>query len=826
MSIGEVIELRPNPGPQEQFLASHADIAIYGGQAGGGKSYALLLDPLRFVDVPGFGAVIFRRNATDLTQEGGLWDESMKIYPAVGGRPRESMGKLDYRFKAKSRISFAHLAQEDTVDSKQGGQIPMIGFDELTHFCLTDDHEVLTENGWKKITDVKVGEKVPSLASDRNIVMSEVTDVPTFDYEGDLLECDQRNGLSFRVTPNHRMVVDKQDDAMTWTFMRADHVERTHQTIPRTGKWHGNEMVQMKFQMPSGRGIGRNANISEHIDGDDYLALLGWYMSEGSAFLAARSQGGTSPCVSIRQTKTQKELAGLMGRLPYRVRLDGDGGYRIFSRQLYDHLKPLGNSKTKRLPRWILSLSVRQQRIFFDAFVAGDGHINASEGITIGLCNEGLIDDLQEISFYCGLTATKGFNKTKTGFDVWRLSISERSGCMVRKGQIKRERYVGKVHCLTVANTETFLIRRNGRVSWTGNTKYQFFYMLSRNRSNCGVKPYMRATCNPDPDSWVADFLAWWIDQAPKLSDGTPNPNYGHAIQERSGKIRWMAKIDDDIHWFDRKEDAKEFMINAGRTPRPLSVTFIHATLDDNPKMNGREDYISKLEALDRISRERLLKGNWKVRATAGLVFKRSDFKIMELEDFNEKDITRRVRRWDFAGTEAAKATTPGRMSAKLIRGPDWTVGLKLVMMRNKDIVIVDMIRCQKKPGDVEELVTATAKLDGRKVTVIVPQDPGQAGKAQVEHYVKLLMGYTVHHDRETGSKLVRATPYAAYAQHGHVYLLRAAWNDVFLAEHEAFPTDGVPDDIVDTGSGGYLALTEKGPSTAELMAQNKVRMQ
>src|SRR4030067_194406 len=143
--MGEIIELRPNPGPQEQFVASHADIAIYGGQAGGGKSYALLLGSLRFVDVPGFGAVIFRRNATDLTQEGGLWDESMQIYRAVGGRPRESMGKLDYRFKAKSRISFAHLAQEDTVDSKQGGQIPVIGVGGLAQFCLTDDNEFLTE---------------------------------------------------------------------------------------------------------------------------------------------------------------------------------------------------------------------------------------------------------------------------------------------------------------------------------------------------------------------------------------------------------------------------------------------------------------------------------------------------------------------------------------------------------------------------------------------------------------------------------------------------------------------------------------------------------
>ena len=43
-------------------------------------------------------------------------------------------------------------------------------------------------------------------------------------------------------------------------------------------------------------------------------------------------------------------------------------------------------------------------------------------------------------------------------------------------------------------------------------TAHQFFYMVSRNRSTCGVRPYIRATCNPDADSWVADFLAWWIN--------------------------------------------------------------------------------------------------------------------------------------------------------------------------------------------------------------------------------------------------------------------------------------------------------------------------
>ena len=58
-----MIELRPQQGPQEQFLSSPADIAIYGGSAGGGKTYALLLEPLRHMDNPGFGVVIFRRDS-------------------------------------------------------------------------------------------------------------------------------------------------------------------------------------------------------------------------------------------------------------------------------------------------------------------------------------------------------------------------------------------------------------------------------------------------------------------------------------------------------------------------------------------------------------------------------------------------------------------------------------------------------------------------------------------------------------------------------------------------------------------------------------------
>src|SRR6516164_3342441 len=72
-------------------------------------------------------------------------------------------------------------------------------------------------------------------------------------------------------------------------------------------------------------------------------------------------------------------------------------------------------------------------------------------------------------------------------------------------------------------------------------TAHQFFYMVSRNRSTCGVKPYIRATCNPDADSWVAEFLAWWIDQ-----------ETGFPIPERAGVLRYYLRVSDDIVWADR----------------------------------------------------------------------------------------------------------------------------------------------------------------------------------------------------------------------------------------------------------------------------------
>ena len=442
-------DIRPQPGPQEAFLSTPVDIAIYGGAAGGGKTYGLLLEGLRHVGNPGFRAVIFRRTTPQIANEGGIWDTSIPLYASLGAYPVES--KHVHQFPSGARVKFSHLEYDLDCESYQGAQIAFIGFDELTHF-----------------------------------------------------------------------------------------------------------------------------------------------------------------------------------------------------------------------------------------------------------------------------------------------------------------------------------------------TEHQFWYMLSRNRSMCGVRPYVRATTNPDPDSFVAALISWWIDQ------GT-----GYPIPERSGIVRWFVRENNTVIWADTKDEL--LLADPERKPGDIkSLTFISSQVYDNKILLEKDPgYLGNLKALSFVDRERLLKGNWKVRVCAGTMFRREWFGIVDAVPASRTI----VRYWDRAATENAD----GRGN------PDWTSGTKMSMDRKGIFYIEHLSRFQGTPLTVETGIANTASQDGKRCEIGIEQDPGQAGKAEAEYQVRNLRGYIVHAFPVHRDKVTRAKAYSAQVEAGNVKLVRGDWNEAFILEHENFPPTGKgKDDQVDSSSGAFMMLASK----------------
>lgn len=143
-------------------------------------------------------------------------------------------------------------------------------------------------------------------------------------------------------------------------------------------------------------------------------------------------------------------------------------------------------------------------------------------------------------------------------------------------------------------------------------TRRQFFYLLTRNRSLCGVPPCIRATCNPDPDSWVAEFIEWWIDQ-----------ETGFPIPERDGVIRYFTVDEGVLVWGDTKQEVIEkcphifgaLHEDVSADDMVKSATFVFGNIYHNKILIKKNpQYLANLMAQDAADRSTLLDGNWKIK--------------------------------------------------------------------------------------------------------------------------------------------------------------------------------------------------------------------
>jgi predicted phage terminase large subunit-like protein len=158
-------------------------------------------------------------------------------------------------------------------------------------------------------------------------------------------------------------------------------------------------------------------------------------------------------------------------------------------------------------------------------------------------------------------------------------------------------------------------------------------------------------------------------------------------------------------------------------------------------------------------------------------------------------NLTKVVRYWDKAGTDAGGAYTAGVLLGK---GEDGC------------FYVLDVTRGQWSAPTREKTIRQSAEIDGADVDVWIEQEPGSGGKESAESTIRNLAGFTIRAERATGDKAVRAEPYAVQVEAGNIKLVRGAWNQAFIDEHKSFPV-GKYKDQIDAAGGAFNKLAGGG---------------
>lgn len=178
--------------------------------------------------------------------------------------------------------------------------------------------------------------------------------------------------------------------------------------------------------------------------------------------------------------------------------------------------------------------------------------------------------------------------------------------------------------------------------------------------------------------------------------------------------------------------------------------------------------------------------------ARAGGLFKRAWFegKIVK----SAPATTRWVRHWDLAATKGGRGAR--------------TAGVKIGEDMQGRFYVGHSATIREDGANVRATIKTQAEIDGKAVKISLPQDPGQAGKAQAHSLISMLAGWSVHAEPESGDKFTRAEPFAAQCEAGNVWLIEGAWVHDYVDELCAFPGASIKDQV-DASSGAFTRLAQ-----------------
>ncbi len=354
------------------------------------------------------------------------------------------------------------------TDAKSKKHIPDCKFIAGTNpGCFTEKAEVLTKNGWKKISEINVGEKVASLSDDRELTYQKVKRTYEYRFSGKLIKLNQRNGLRFEVTPNHKIVrrvetkYNKTKTDRRWILDEIQNFPRYSHIVRTIDCWKGKFCEDITLPIKK---INSRTNNVKTIKAEDYLSLLGWFLSEGSL---QRKDG-----INIAQTKKaeRKKIEALLVRIGYKYSKNKTG-FTIYSKQLVNEFSGFGNCREKFIPRKILDLDTKYLRIILDSLMSGDGHWISKDSGHYYTLSKQLSDDVCELLVKLGyVVRTKSRLRKNRKYVSYEVYFHKGNDVEVVRDSLKKINYSGKVYCLETEPFHNFLVRTNGSVWWSGNS--------------------------------------------------------------------------------------------------------------------------------------------------------------------------------------------------------------------------------------------------------------------------------------------------------------------------------------------------------------------